>query len=153
MALPSSRAYFPALDRSLSALTPLGETLLRVVTGGFLVPHGAQKLFGAFEGPGMEGTTGFMASLGFTPPGLWAYLLALGEFGGGILLAIGLFTRLGALAAAILLFVATFTVHWPNGFFAPGGFEYPMLWAFAALYFVFRGSNRYSVDAAIGRTL
>ena len=43
----------------------LGLLLLRLVIGGLLVGHGAQKLFGAFGGHGLEGTGGCFASIGF----------------------------------------------------------------------------------------
>lgn len=152
--LDGPRSIIGPFDRLYAGFTPVAEALLRVVTGAFLVPHGAQKLFGSFDGPGIEGVTGMMTGMGFNPPEIWAWVLALSEFVGGILLAIGLLTRPAAVAAAILLFTASIMVHTPNGFFAQGGgFEHTMLWAFAALYFVFRGGNRYSIDAALGRTL
>jgi putative oxidoreductase len=40
---------------------------MRLVLGGLLTGHGAQKLFGSFSGPGLEGTSGFMEMLGLTP--------------------------------------------------------------------------------------
>jgi len=45
----------------------LAALILRVVLGGLMAGHGAQKLFGSFGGPGMEGTTGFMEMLGLQP--------------------------------------------------------------------------------------
>jgi len=45
----------------------LAALILRVVLGGLMTGHGAQKLFGSFGGPGMEGTTGFMEMLGLQP--------------------------------------------------------------------------------------
>ncbi len=45
----------------------LGLTVMRGVTGGLMAGHGAQKLFGAFEGPGLQGTAGFMEMLGLRP--------------------------------------------------------------------------------------
>jgi len=49
----------------------LGLTVMRGVTGGLMAGHGAQKLFGAFEGPGLQGTAGFMEMLGLRPGRLW----------------------------------------------------------------------------------
>ena len=73
------------------------------------------------------------------------------EFFGGLMLAIGLLTRLSAGAVAVLLLVAL-SVHTPNGFFwTGGGFEYPLLWAILALYFVVKGGGSLSLDRLIGR--
>ncbi|MEW6637937.1 MAG: DoxX family protein, partial [Actinomycetota bacterium] len=68
----------------------LAAVVLRLVVGGFLAGHGAQKLFGSFGGPGIEGTSGFMESLGLRPGKPWAVLAGLSEFGGGTLTALGL---------------------------------------------------------------
>lgn len=150
-------------DRSLviPALSPLYESLgsftepaLRIAAGVFLVPHGAQKLFGWFGGYGLEATGQFFQDqLGYSN----GYLAALGagsvEFFGGLLLALGLFTRLSAAAITVLLLVAL-TVHLPNGFFwNEGGIEYPLLWAILTASFVIRGGGAYSLDAAIGKEI
>lgn len=127
------------------------ETLVRVAAGAFLVPHGAQKLFGWFGGYGLEATGQFFGSqLGFSN----GYLAALGagsvEFFGGIALALGLFTRASALAITVLLLVAA-NVHIGAGFFwTDGGWEYPMIWAIVALAFVTKGGGKYSLDNAVG---
>jgi putative oxidoreductase len=57
--------------------------------------HGAQKLFGSFGGPGMEGTTGFMEMLGLQPGRPWAVLADISEFGGGVLTLLGFLNPLG----------------------------------------------------------
>jgi putative oxidoreductase len=145
----------------LPAFGPLYETLgrftepaLRIAAGVFLVPHGAQKLFGWFGGYGLEATGQFFQDqLGYSN----GYLAALGagsvEFFGGLLLALGLFTRLSAAAITVLLLVAI-TVHLPNGiFWNEGGIEYPLLWAVLTASFVIRGGGTYSLDAAIGKEL
>ena len=60
----------------------LAALILRVVLGGLMTGHGAQKLFGSFGGPGMEGTTGFREMLGLQPGRPWAVLAGISEFGG-----------------------------------------------------------------------
>ncbi|MBZ9934723.1 DoxX family protein [Mesorhizobium sp. BR1-1-16] len=150
--LSSQKLIVPALGGLYSRATPLFEALLRVAVGLWMVPHGAQKLFGLFGGGGIAGTAGFFSQIGLEPAVPLAVLAGLGEFVGGLLLAIGLFTRPAAVATTIVLAVAVMSVHIGNGFFAQGGgFEYPALWFFASLYFVFRGANQYSVDAKLGR--
>ena len=72
---------------------------------------------------------------------------------GGLLLALGLFTRLAAGSIAVMLAVAA-SFHLGAGFFwTDGGWEYPVLWAIIALMFVVRGGGQYSIDRLIGRKI
>lgn len=89
--------------------------------------------------------------LGFYPGVFWSPLLAITEFFGGILLAIGLLTRPAAFAATIVLLVTVY-FHWiqlDQGF---SGAEKSLLWAAMTFYFVIRGGNRHSVDARLKKT-
>ncbi len=151
--LSSQKLVVPALGGLYARATPLFEALLRLALGLWMVPHGAQKLFGLFGGGGIPGTAGFFSQIGLEPALPLAVLAGAGEFFGGLFLAIGLFTRPAAAVTSFVLLVAVFSVHIGNGFFAQsGGFEYPALWFFGTLYFVFRGGNQYSVDAKLGRS-
>ena len=76
-------------------MSNLATLILRVVLGSLLAGHGAQKLFGSFEGPGLEGTAGFMEMLGLRPGRPWAVLAGLSEFGGGVLTTLGLLHPVG----------------------------------------------------------
>jgi putative oxidoreductase len=148
---PPRRIIAP-LGAIYDRLSPLAEPLLRVTTGLLLVPHGAQKLFGAFGGYGIEGTAGYFTSISLNPGLFWAWYIGILEFFGGILLALGLFTR--PVAALITGFMAgaVLIAHGPNGFFnLNGGFEFPLLWGVATLYFTLRGGGRYALDHKIGR--
>jgi putative oxidoreductase len=149
----SAKPLVPALASLGSAVAPLGEPLVRVAAGLLLVPHGAQKLFGAFGGYGVEATGQFFAAkLGL--PAELALVAGLVEFFGGLALAAGFLTRPAAALIVGLMAVAVVAVHWPAGFFwTSGGFEYPLLWGLVALSFVIRGGGRYSVDALIGREI
>src|ERR1700679_830804 len=112
----------------------IGLLILRVVLGLTLASHGTQKLFGWFGGPGLTGTANFLASLGFPPGRRHALMAGFSELGGGLLLALGLLTPLGAVAAISVMVVAVLTVHIKNGFFATnGGFEFNLLVASSAL--------------------
>ena len=149
----SPRPVLPALRSLAEPLAPFTEPLLRVTTGLLLVPHGAQKLFGWFGGYGLEATGQFFATqLGM--PASFALLAGVIEFFGGILLAVGLGTRVIAGLVFGMMAVAVLGVHLPAGFFwTDGGFEYPLMWAILALTFVVRGSGTYSLDALLGREI
>lgn len=146
------KLILPFVGPVYRGLAPIAWPLVRIVAGLNLVPHGAQKLFGWFGGKGMEATTQGFAQMGYEPAVLWVWLVALTEVVGGLLLALGLFTRPAAVAIAIFLYTAV-AHHMPNGFFwSQGGYEYPLLWGTVALAFAIRGGGAFSLDRAIGRT-
>jgi len=131
----------------LNNLSHVGWLLLRIITGLFLIPHGLQKLFGWFGGAGLEGTASIFSQQFGIPLGTASALIAgLIQVIGGSFLALGLLTRLSALAIFAVLIVATYA-HWPLGYFgARGGFPYPLQWAICALFFALNGGGRYSLD-------
>src|SRR5256714_12146666 len=102
-----------------------GLLLLRVVVGGTMFSHGAQKLFGWFGGHGLRGTAGFFESLGWRMPLAMAFLAGLAETS-GVAFALGFLTPLAALGIAVVMLNAIFLVHLRNGFFNNnGGGEFP----------------------------
>jgi putative oxidoreductase len=128
----------------------LGILLLRVLFGGAIAAHGAQKIFGWFGGYGLKGTGGFFESIGFRPGSAFAAMAGLSEFGGGLLLLLGLFTPLGAAAVLATMIVAAVSVHLKSGFFATGnGIEVPFLYASTALALTFFGGGAFSLDALL----
>jgi putative oxidoreductase len=131
-----------------------GLLLIRVVLGGIMAAHGAQKLFGWFGGRGLRGTASWLESMGMRPARLHATVNGLAEFGGGALLALGLLTPLGAAAVAGVMFVAIATVHWRNGFFnSSGGYEFNLLIVAAAIGLALTGPGSISTDHSAGWTL
>ena len=127
-----------------------GLLLLRVVVGGTLFAHGAQKLFGWFGGYGPKGTGGFFGQLGFRAPVLMAVFAGSAE-SAGLLFAAGFVTPLAALAITVVMFNAIITVHWTKGFFAGnGGYEFPLTIATVAVAIAAIGPGRFSIDRAIG---
>lgn len=125
--------------------------VLRLVLGGVFVAHGAQKLFGSFGGPGIEGTTGFHEQLGIKPAKPMAILAGLAEFVGGMLVIAGFLTPLAALALIAVMVVAVLSVHLKNGFFAAnGGYEFNLVLVAVAVALILAGSGAYGVDAALG---
>ena len=121
---------------------------------GSLSPLTAQKLWGAFAGPGLKGTAGFVESLGFKPGRPYAWVLGLAEAAGGLSLAAGFLTPFGAMAMIAVMVVAIMAVHADKGFFATnGGYEHPLLLAVAAAGVAFAGPGAYSLDAALDWSL
>jgi putative oxidoreductase len=128
-----------------------GILFLRVVLGLTIAGHGAQKLFGWWGGPGLHGVHGWLRSLRFRGGWLPVALLVGAEFGGGVLLVLGLLTPLAALAVAAAMFVAIALAHWRNGFWnGAGGFEFNLLIIAAAVALAATGGARFSLDNAIG---
>lgn len=138
------RLIIPSLGGLYAALGESAETILRVAAGLLLVTHGYGKIMNPF------GASGMVESLGFYPGAFWSPLLAATEFFGGILIAIGLFTRPAAFAAMIVL---TVTIYFHGIVKAEGlmGAEKSILWALIMFYFVIRGANSHSGDAKLGR--
>src|SRR5438105_5718983 len=127
-----------------------GLLLLRVVIGGTMFAHGAQKLFGWFGGGGLKGTAGFFGNFGFRAPLLMTLFAGLAE-SGGLLFAAGFLTPLAALGIAIVMLNAIAVVHWSKGFFsANGGLEFPLILATIAVAVTAIGPGRFSIDRAIG---
>lgn len=127
-----------------------GILILRLVIGLTLAAHGAQKLFGWFGGPGINGWTGAMNRMRIRPARGWAWTSAMAEFFGGIGLAVGFLNPLPSFAIAGAMLVAIALVHWPKGFFnGKGGFEFNLsiLAAVAAVALI--GPGPISIDAAL----
>jgi len=131
-------------------MVALGILILRLVIGLTLAAHGAQKLFGWFGGPGMNGWTGAMNRMRIRPATPWAWMSALAELGGGLGLAVGLLTPLPSLAIAGSMLVAIALVHWPRGFFVTkGGYEFNLAILAAVAAVALTGAGAYSLDAAL----
>lgn len=113
--------------------------LMRLVVGLLLACHGAQKLFGAFGGQVVTGN----------PLMLVAGII---EFFGGLLIAVGLVTRIAAFIASGMMAVAYFTAHAPQGFWPIlNKGELAVVYCFVFLFIAAYGGGRYSLDHAIRR--
>ncbi len=135
-------------------LLDVGLLILRVVLGLLFVGHGGQKLFGWFGGGGLKGTTAMVTRMGFRPVWFWALMAALSDFGGGVLLTLGLFSPLGSLGIISAMLIAIFKAHWAKGLWnTKGGIEFPLMNLAAALALGLTGPGLFSLDAALGRTL
>ena len=129
----------------------LALLVLRVVVGLLFVGHGAQKLFGVFGGHGLAGTAGFFESIGLRPGRIHAPAAGAAEFGGGALIALGLFTPLGAALIIAVMVAAVATVHLPNGVWATAnGYELNLVYGAVAFALAGIGAGTISIDHAIG---
>ncbi len=112
--------------------------VVRVVAGVIFAAHGAQKLFGAFGGPGLEKTVEMMGVMG--------YPVTIGEFFGGLGLVVGFLCRFSAASLLVIMLGAIGMVHGKNGFFqSGGGFEYNLALIGLLLPTLLAGPGRYSV--------
>ena len=132
----------------------LGLLILRLVAGLTIAAHGAQKLFGWFEGPGFNKLAKGFQNQGFKPALFWVFLVILGEFGGGLSVAFGFLTPLGAAGIFGAMFMAIFKSHWKNGFWnSKRGLEFPLSLLTMAVVIGIIGPGSYSLDALFGIAL
>lgn len=123
---------------------------LRLGAGIIFAAHGAQKLFGWFGGYGLEGTAGWMESIGLAPGLLMALAAGGAEFFGGLFLIIGFLVRPTAAVLAITMLVAIITVHLQNGLFmSNNGYEFALALLVISVGLAIRGAGSVSVDQMI----
>lgn len=132
----------------------------RVALGVMILPHGMQKLFGAFGGYGFEGTMAFFTeTMGI--PWILALLAIAAEFFGGLGLITGLLGRVAALGVGSVMVVAALTSHLQHGFFmnwsgtlpaGAEGWEFHLLAVSLAAVVLIRGSGALSVDRLLARS-
>ncbi len=119
--------------------------IIRLALAIVFLYHGSQILFGAFGGPGLSGFSAFTHM-----PQAMAVLVAVGEFGGGLAMLLGLFSRLGALGIIVIMAGAILTVHLKHGLdVQKGGFEYALVLLMAALAILIDGPGLYSIASRL----
>ncbi len=137
----------------MTVTTNIALLIFRVVIGLTLAGHGAQKLFGWFGGPGPVKMRQGFEKQGYKPAWFWVSLAVVGELGGGLSLAFGFLTPLGA-AGILGAMVMAARTHWKNGFFMQkGGYEYALTLAIASLAIGLIGPGSYALDALFGIAL
>jgi putative oxidoreductase len=141
-------------------MQPYGPAILRLAVGAVFIGHGAQKLFGVWGGGGPAGTAAFFSQLGLSPAYPLALLVGSVELLGGVLLVLGAFTVLTALALAIKMGVALWKAHLQSGFFlnwgmTPGqgqGYEFHLVIIAALAALMLTGAGAFSVDGRRARS-
>ena len=128
-------------------IADLGLLTLRLTTGGLMMGHGAQKLWGMFGGYGIEGTAGWLESLGLKPGRMWAQVAGGSEFSSGLLTAVGLLGPLGPLSMFGPMVTAWVTAHAGKPIWVTsGGAELPLTNIAIAVALATAGPGRYSLD-------
>ena len=128
--------------RFLDRLQPLALFFMRLALGAILVAHGYPKVFG-----GLHHHAQMVASLGL--PAWLGYVSAFTEFFGGLLILVGFFTRVAALAVFIDLLVAIWKVHLHNGLVGTPdrpGYEFALAAAALGFALVFFGGGPIAID-------
>ncbi len=141
------KPFFPAIGRFYRHAIPLSWLVVRLAVGWNLVVHGWQNI----TAPARMAPA--FAKMGFEPAALWAVVSTFLEFGGGVAIILGLFTRFFAAAVAIEMLVIFF-LYWGNGFsWLARGYEYVLLWGLVSFAIALRGGGPYSVDRVIAKEL
>ena len=154
-----ARAVLVALFSARTAPLPADCALIaaRIALAWIFIYHGSRRLFGWFDGPGLDQSAHYFANTAHLHPGmLFAVLGGLIEFGGGIAIALGLFARLAGAGIFVDMMMAIITVTYANGINATGGqagYELNIALGVLALVIAFFGAGRFSIDALIERHL
>ena len=131
----------------------LALLVIRVILGITFLLHGSQKLFGWFGGGGIKGTIAMMGNLGAAPAHhtLLAWMSALSEFGGGLLVLFGFLTPLGAALIISVMLTAIATVHFKNGYFnTKRGYEFNLNLIAESIALLLMGAGAVSIDHLLG---
>ena len=157
--VPRGRALLTRLLSTRTAALPADIALIAVRTAlaWIFIYHGSRRLFGWFDGPGIDQSAKYFANVAHLHPGeLFAVLGGVTEFAGGIALAFGLASRLAGAAIFGDMMMAIITVTWANGINATGGksgYELNLALGVLALVVAFYGAGRFSLDALLERRL
>ncbi len=135
-----------SIDRLLPAQnTDLGLLLVRLALAMVFLFHGSQKLFGAFGGYGLQGTSQWMASIGIPLPLFSTTLAALSEFVGGLALLTGVMLRPAMVPLFFTMVTAAFVGHAGKGYdVQQGGMEYPLTLLLVIAGLFCTGAGRYA---------
>jgi putative oxidoreductase len=142
--MPARTVRTPAF---LTRLSPFAATVLRIAVGVVFIAHGMQKF-----NNGVDGFAGFLTSLNVPLPEVMKWVVPILEVGGGVLLILGLGTRIVALLLALEMVFTISLVKLDVGFIgAQGtGAELDFLLLAGGLTLALLGPGALSADRAVG---
>ena len=148
MANAAPKLLIPQLKPFYDWVEPFTWLMIRLTVGLMLIPHGWPKLM-----MGIDATANMaLVKRGISPAEPLAIALIAIETLGGLCVALGLFTRFWAAAAAVEMSVIVYH-HLPKFGWTSPGYEYPLMWGLLMLAIALRGGGPYSLDRRIGREL
>lgn len=132
-------------------LSDVGLLVMRLAVGLVFAAHGAQKVFGWWQGPGLRGWVAAMVRMRFRPAPFWGVVSAFVELLGGLLLAVGLLTPVASALLVAQSLIIVLRAHLPKGFWnRAGGIEFPLQLLAASALFVTTGARTLALDEALG---
>ncbi len=138
------------IDKTLRDVAVLAA---RLALGGSIAAHGAQKLFGAFGGPGPEKAAQMMHSLGLRPGERFATAASAAEMTSGVLISLGALGPVGPAILTSVMLGAIESVHRPKGYWASsGGYEMNTMYLATALLLANHDYGSLSLDGLFGLT-
>jgi putative oxidoreductase len=144
------RPLIPALAPLYAYTADIAWLIVRVTAGLMLLPHGIPKIF-------TQGVSAFAAAglskRGIEPALPLAFVVVFLETVGGVMVALGLLTRVFAGAIAIEMAIITYQTSVRGFGWAQGGYEYPLFWGLIMFAIALRGGGPYSLDRKIGKEL
>lgn len=144
----AKKLVFPRFGAVYESIAPLGYALIRVAIALMFFQDGIEKMF---FGGAYRIAAGNVTKLGLSHPYIWAWTVAGLDFFGGILIALGLFTRPVAAAFLIQVMVISFGIAAARGFFwTTNGSEITLMMGAVFIGLIFGGGGRYSLDRVIG---
>lgn len=138
----------------------MAPLFLRLALAVIFLAHGGQKLalldpdtisWQATKASIADNVVKPFEAMGLKPAEPLAWFVAVTEFGGGLALALGLLTRLAAFGLLAIMGVAVWKVHWQNGLFLPGGFEYNLMIGAACLALILMGGGAVALDRLVAK--
>jgi putative oxidoreductase len=129
----------------------IGKLVTRLVIGGLFVGHGTQKLFGWFDGPGLDDTAQAFESMGLRPGRRHALAAGAAETAGGVMVAAGFMTPAAVSVLSGVMLTAVRKVHLKNGpWVTKGGYEYNLVLLAALMALADGGPGSPSLDSGLG---